>query len=160
SAARWFWPAMIGRTPAMEVEIKIEKNGTEVFTKKADPLPAWEPFIRASEAKASGERAKLPAEVAECAIPFKVPARDLPPKLAHLEFSTELKLRVTRGDESLAEHEKANCFAVFRGATRMIVKYVQLREPVDDQPFFGVLMAGTAVGSKREDDRAEKFFRA
>lgn len=160
SAARWFWPSMMGPTPAMEVEVSIEKNGAEIFKKKAKPLPTWEPFIRACQAAATGDTAKLPAEVAESAIPFKVPARELPREYAHAEFSTELKLRVTREEESLGEHERANCVAVFRGATRMVVKYAQLRKPLDNQPFFGVLMAGTAAVSTGEHEKAERFFRA
>lgn len=159
SAARWFWPSMTGRTPAMEIEVTVEKNGSEIFRKKASPLPTWAPFIRASEAAATGPVAKSSPEVAESAIALKIPARELPAKLAHPEFSTKLKLRVTREDESLGDHEKANCVAVFRGSTKMVVKYAQVRKPLDNQPLFGVLMAGTAVGASSEDSRAEKFFR-
>jgi hypothetical protein len=159
SATRWFWPSMVGKTPAMAVEVSIEKNGAEIFTKKANALPTWEPFIRASGGAATGAAAKLADEVAESPIPFKVPARELPQKLAHAEFGTELKLRVTRGEESLGNHEKANCIAVFRGSTRMVVRYVQVRKPLDNQPLFGVLMAGKAVGSSSEDSKAEEFFR-
>jgi hypothetical protein len=101
SAERWFWPSMTGTSLSMEVEVKVEKNGTETYSRKADPNPKWEPFIRARNAAVTGATAKSPTEVAELSIPFKVPARELPKPQAHHEFSTTLKLRVTRGDETL-----------------------------------------------------------
>ena len=160
SAARWFWPSMTGANPSMEVEVVVEKNGVEEFRKAASARPMWEPFIRAREAEASGATAKSSVETAELSIPFKVPARELPAAQAHPEIPTTLKLRVTRGDETTINHEKANCVAVFRGA-EMVVKYVQAkREPLDGQPFFGVLMAGTVAGLASEMARAEEFFRA
>jgi len=160
SAERWFWPSMNGKNPSMEVEVSVERNGKQTFAKKANPNPKWSPFIRARNEPVTGVTAKSEAELSEVSIPFKVPARELPPAQAHVETTTELKLRVTRGDEALEEHEKANCVAVFRGA-EMIVKYFpSKRKPLDNKPFFGVLYAGKAVGSGEDESRAEEFFRA
>jgi hypothetical protein len=160
SAERWFWPSISGSKPSMEVEVTAERNGRETFAKKAIPSLTWAPFIRARDAAATGATAKTPDQIAETAIAFKVPAKDRPPEQAHPEFSTSLKLRVTRGDEALAEHERANCVAVFRGA-EMVVKYVPAkRKPLDNMPFFGVLLAGTAAGAKPDNHKAEEFFRA
>jgi len=160
SAERWFWPSMTGATPSMVVQVVVEQNGKTIFQKKTNPLPAWEPFIRARTAAATGATARSPGEVAENQSPFKVPARELPPAQAYREFDTTVKLRVTRADQSLESHEKANCVAVFRGA-EMVVKYVaSKRKPLDNQPFFAVLMAGTAVGTAGDDSRVEEFFRA
>jgi hypothetical protein len=108
----------------------------------------------------TGAVAKSDAEISEVSIPFNVPARELPPTQAHPETATELKLRVTRGEQALEDHEKANCVAVFRGA-EMVVKYVQSkRKPLDNKPYFGVLYAGKAIGKGTEGSRAEEFFRA
>jgi hypothetical protein len=160
SAERWFWPSISGSKPSMEVEVTAERNGRETFSRKADPSLKWGPFIRARDAATTGATAKTPDQIAETATAFKVPARDLPPEQAYPEFSATLKLRVTRGDEALAEHERANCVAVFRGA-EMVVKYVPARrKPLDNMPFFGVLLAGKAAGAKPENDKAEEFFRA
>jgi hypothetical protein len=159
SAERWFWPSMSGKTPSMEVEVSVERNGKQTFAKKADPNPKWGPFIRARNEPVTGVTAKSEAEISEVSIPFKVPARELPPTQAHVETATELKLRITRGDEALEDDEKANCVAVFRGA-EMIVKYFpSKRKPLDNKPFFGVLYAGKAVGSGEDESRAEEFFR-
>lgn len=160
SICRWFWPSMTGAKPTMSVEVCVEKNGTEVFSKVADPTPVWAPFIRAREAAATGATAKLPTEIAECEIAFTVPPRELPPATAHSEIETSLKLRVTRGDETVSDHERANCVAVFRGA-EMVVKYATMkRKPLDSIPFFGVLTAGTAAGKGKAFSKSEEFFRA
>src|SRR6185503_2043105 len=90
SAERWFWPSMTGTKRSMEVEVSVERNGVEILTKKANPLPVWEPFVRARSAAATGAAAKLPGELAENLVPFKVPARELPKAQAHQEFSTSL----------------------------------------------------------------------
>ena len=99
SAERWFWPSMTGANASMEVEVRVEKNGAEIFRKTADPSRGWEPFFRARNGATTGAIAKAPGEVAELAFDLKVPARELPREQAHKEFSTALKLRVTRGDE-------------------------------------------------------------
>lgn len=158
-AERWFWPSMSGRSPSMEVGVRVEKDGARTFSKTANPKENWRQFIRARNEAITGTAAKLPGEIAELALAFKVPARELPKGDAHQEFLTALKLRVTRADEEAKEHEKANCVAVFRGA-EMVVKYVpSKREPLDGRPFFGVLMAGSAVTSAGSS-KAEEFFRA
>ena len=160
SSERWFWPSMTGKHPSMEFEISIERDGKQIFSRKADPLPKWEPFIRAREAAVSGTAAKMPGEIAEASIDFKVPSRELPAKQAHGEFTASLKLRATRGDESLADHEKANCVAVFRGA-EMVVKYFpSKRPPLDNVPFFGILLTGKAAGTGTGARDADEFFRA
>jgi hypothetical protein len=160
SAERWFWPSMSGRGPSMEVEVRVEKDGIRTFSERANPKEAWRHFIRARNGAITGASAKSLGEVAEVPVDFKVPARELPKGDAHQEFSTALKLRITRADEAAKEHEKANCIAVFRGA-EMVVKYVpSKREPLDGRPFFGVLMAGTAVARSMESSKAEEFFRA
>ena len=115
SAERWFWPSISGSKPSMEVEVAVERNGKETFSKIADPSLKWEPFIRARDLAATGTTAKTPDQIAEDSIAFKVPERELPPEQAHPEFSTSLKLRVTRGDEALADHEHANSTVVFLG---------------------------------------------
>jgi hypothetical protein len=160
SSERWFWPSMSGDEPSMQVEVAVERNGKEIFSKKADPSGTWAPFIRARVSAVTGATSKTHTEVAEISIGFKVPARELPAEKAHPELTTWLTLRVTRGDESLAEHEKANCMAVFRGF-EMVVKYVPARRmPADNIPMFGVLLAGTATGSSPDNHKAEEFFRA
>ena len=159
SAERWFWPSMSGAKPSMEVEVSVERNGVEKFRKKANTDSKWAPFIRARNTASTGATAKSPQEIAELSLSFKVPARELPNAQAHPEFSTALRLRVTR-DETSGQHEKANCIAVFRGA-EMVVKYLQSkREPLDGQPFFGVLMTGTAAAQTADSTKAEEFFRA
>jgi len=160
SAERWFWPSISGSKPSMEVEVTVERNGKETFSRIADPSPKWKPFIRARDLVATGTTAKTPDQIAEDSIAFKVPERELPPEQAHPEFSTSLKLRVTRGDEALADHEHANSTAVIRGA-KMVVKYVPAkRKPFDNMPFFGVLLAGKAASSEPDNIKAEEFFRA
>jgi hypothetical protein len=160
SAARWFWPSMTGKNPAMEVEVSIEVNGKQTFTKKANPHPEWDPFIRAKDSPTTGATASTELEISETSIPFRVPARELPVAQAHPEITAELQLRVTRGDDSLAEHERANSVAVFRGAG-MVVRYApSKRKPLDNKPFFGVLYAGRAIGLGQDHSKAEEFFRA
>jgi hypothetical protein len=157
SAERWFWPSMTGKKPSTEVEVCVERDGKQTFSKKANPNPKWEPFIRARAGAVTGETAKTEGEVSEASISFKVPSRELPAKDAHPEVTTQLTLRVTRGGE---DHEKANCIAVFRGA-EMVVRYVaSRRKPLDNKPFFAVLMAGKAIGSSSDESKAEEFFRA
>src|ERR1035437_6823508 len=135
-------------------------SALEPWTGWLNPHPNWDPFIRARNEAVTGATAKTEAEVSDVSIPFKIPARELPVAQAHPETTTELKLRITRGDEALEGHEKANCVAVFRGA-EMVVKYVPpKRKPLDSRPIFGVLYAGKAVGSGAEESRAEEFFRA
>jgi hypothetical protein len=160
SSERWFWPSMTGPKPTMEVEVVIERDGEEIFARKANPLPKWEPFIRAREAALSGTTAKKPGEIAETSIDFNIPARELPLADAHDEFVTALRLRVTRGDDSLADHEKANCIAVFRGAQMVVRYFASKRPPFDEVPFFGVLFAGRARGTGAEERKADEFFRA
>jgi hypothetical protein len=160
SSERWFWPSMTGKNLSMEFEVAIERNGQEVFTKKASPVPKWEPFVRARQLAITGATAKLANEIAETSIDLRIPAREEPPEQAHDEFTTSLKLRVIRGDDSLADHEKANCVAVFRGA-EMVVKYVQSRRPpLDNLPFFGVLFGGKASGTNEDARNADEFLRA
>jgi hypothetical protein len=160
SACKWFWPSIAGAKPTMSVDVSIEKNGLEVFSRSADPSQEWAPFIRARDAAPTGATAKNPQELAEATVPFKVPARELPKEVAHGPIEPNLNLRVTRGDEVQGNHNCANCVAVFRGAD-MVVKYASVkRKPLDNIPFFGVLMAGKAAGNADEDHKAEEFFRA
>jgi hypothetical protein len=160
SMERWFWPSMSGSKSSMQVEVAVERNGRQVFYKKADPSATWGPFIRARASALTGVTARTDVEIAETSIEFRVPARELPLAKAHPELTASLTLRVTRGDASLADHEKANCIAIFRGF-EMVVKYVPARrKPVDNIPLFGVLLAGKAVGSSSDNLKAEEFFRA
>lgn len=162
SAERWFWPSMTGSNPAMEVEVAVETGGKITFQKTANPLLKWEPFIRARDAvvKAKDGKAKDPGEVAEVPLEFIVPERTFPTSTVHNEFSLALMLRLTRDDSSWAEHEKANTVAVFRGG-EMVVKYANIGyRPLDEVPFFGVLMAGAALGSSTDHQNMEEFFRA
>jgi hypothetical protein len=159
SSERWFWPSMSGDHPTLQVRVTVERQGKKTFTAEANPVQNWHPFIQARRNSVTGEKARAPDEISEASISFRVPQRELPPDQQHPSFEATLQLRVARGGEEAAAHEKANCVAVFRGP-EMVVKYVALRKPIDDLPFFAVLMAGRATGSTQEDDRAEEFFRA
>jgi hypothetical protein len=159
SSERWYWPSMAGSTPALQVHVVAERNGEIIFDKLADPEVAWKPFIMARQAATTGAKAKSANQVAEASLNFPVPHRELPTDEKHPSFDAKLLLRVARGDKELVEHEKANYVAVFRGF-EMVVKYVQVRKPLDDLPLFGVLMAGGAAGNSDDDKRADHFFRA
>jgi hypothetical protein len=160
SSTRWFWPSMSGEHPSLEVEVIVERDGKKIFQETANPHPNWEPFILARRDAATGEIARLAGEVAESPIRFMVPQRVLPASEQHTEFATSLQLRVRRAPENWINHEKANCVAVFRGA-EMIVKYVPTRrKPLDNVPFFAVLMAAEAIREDADHFKAEEFFRA
>jgi hypothetical protein len=160
SSTRWFWPSMSGKHPSLEVEVLVEQDGRKTFQDRADPYPNWEPFILAQREAPTGQLARLPGEVAEAPIGFLVPQRTLPATEQHTEFETSLQLRVRRAPENWITHEKANCVAVFRGA-EMIVKYVPARrKPLDNVPFFAVLMAAEAIKEDADHFKAEEFFRA
>ena len=91
---------------------------THAVAQTLDAMRAGAPIIAQGALQAGrwgGATAKSPAEIAELAVPFKVPARELPMGDAHQEFSTTLKLRVARAHEAAKQHEKANCIAVFIG---------------------------------------------
>jgi hypothetical protein len=159
SSERWFWPSMSRNKPSLHVEAIVEKDGKVAFRKSANPEEAWEPFILAARNPITGDKARGPNQIAETPLTFKIPQRDSPPEEQYPAFDTTLRLRVGRGSQELADHDKANCVAVFRGP-EMVVKYVQVRKPLDDLPLFGVLMVGCAVENTPEYAQAEEFFRA
>jgi hypothetical protein len=159
SAERWFWPSMTGGNPSVEIEAVIEENGVLIYRKEADPYKNWAPFIRAREKEITVKTAKEPGDIAGTKLSFKVPKSNDPDN-EHKQFDTDLTLKVIRTDESMANHEKCNSIAVFRGAN-IIVKYTKARRrPLDGKPFFGVLMAGNTAGDSIEYGHAETFFRS
>ena len=160
SAERWFWPAMTGASPRLEVEAVVEKGGSEVYSRTADPVLRWAPFVAARENQITGKTARDPGDTAETTLPFEITKKVFPEADAHPDIKTELDLRVHRGDDGLADHERANSVAIFRGA-EMVVRYVEAkRKPLDDKPFFGVLLAGNAQGNTGKHNKVDEFFRA
>ena len=160
SSERWFWPSMMGPKPSLEVEVTVERDGKVILQQVSDPAPLWDPFIRARQEAVTGAKAKMSGEIAEAKIPFTVPVRVSPPSQRHAQIEASLALRVGRGSDADADHERANCIAVFRGF-EMVVEYVaSKRKPLDEVPFFGVLMAGLAAGSGSDAQSVEEFFRS
>jgi hypothetical protein len=156
-AEKWFWPSLATASPSIEIEAHVIKDGTVLQKLSADPQQVWAHYIRAYEAQATGETAKVSPEVAESDLTFRVPERvdDEP----HKAFDTTLQLRITREPPSSKAGELGS-IAIVRGFG-MVVRYFQPRNrPLSSDPFCGVLKAGTAAGAGPDFDKAEEFFRA
>jgi len=155
AARRWFWPSLF-HAGTLGVRVEVFRDTEMVYQEKVERGPEVEPFLSAM----SGEvlpRAVRPGDVAEEVLEYNVPGRK---DGSHGQFIAEALLRIARGPAE-EEVEHRNTVALVRGAG-MVVRYFEPgRKPLDDLPFYGVLLAGQAVpGASDADKLFEAYLRA
>jgi len=151
----WFWPILNSGT--LEVTISHSVDGKLDMTESADGLDGVEPFVRAMNISNADlkDKAESDDEVTERMVTLSVPGRKAIPGSSGT--TCQARLRVIREDDILAEKSSV---ALIRGAG-MVVKY--LRPPglgADLPNFYGVLEAGTRLGSDDANTEMETFLRA
>jgi hypothetical protein len=156
AARRWFWPSLF-HAETLSVRVEVQRNGGIVYQEKVETGPEIQPFLRAVSGGVVS-RAVKPGDVAEEVLEYNVPARK---DGSHEQFIAEALLRVARGSEGNEEVDLGNTVALVRGAG-MVVRYFEPgRKPLDDLPFYGVLLAGHAVpGPDDSDSLFEAYLRA
>lgn len=158
-ASLWFWPALTGSPPTLQVSSSVIRDGTKVFEDTAVRTDEVSHFVTARSAADAQATAPSAGDVAERILDLRLPAL-LDPKAGQPvgEVTANLRLRVIRSEDS--EHPLANTVALTRGAG-MVVDYKDWgRRPGDGRPYFALLEAGLAHGESSSDVAVETFLRA
>lgn len=154
STTRWFWPSLDPARPALQVDVRVYDNDSELYSATAGIGSEVEPFQEARIHHDLVETVSTPGEVAKRTLPFRIPARATGGGEVEAALTLRLRLAGTVDSPPLQNH-----VALVRGSG-MVVRYRPVRIPLGDHSYHAVLYAGLARGTTDADIAMEEFLRA
>jgi len=162
-----FWPAMVGREPAilprLRARVRTQKGRQQISDRLVDPSDYAGPLVEALLKHFDDdvvESLDQPGDVVRRTVLLRVPERVGDDRHPASDQSAVVLVAQASDPADGGQPVSVNRVTRFRGNSMVIEESGFASLPFGARPFHAIVLAGEAAGSTPEDRRAERFLRA
>jgi len=162
---KWFWPGIstFNGRPLLEIYLRHFENQKLISSKKVN-TEGYEQFEQAMWSMANSKKLNDPSDIAQREITIAIPEKESKQDdkgniidVGHQPLEVNQEIKMIKYQDSSALMQK-NSIALMRNRL-CVVQYTDINFNESIDPAFGVLKAGLAKGSEKEDKYAHNFLR-